>query len=284
MLKGGILIWLLAGVLSNPPKRVERAFAPPPAPAERFRVTTRNVPAARIAGVVMPARQQAKGTIFICHGWGARKELMYGWEWVRGQLGWNVVVFDFREHGQSSHSPRLCTLGFHEIWDVKAVVDYAEERGLAKPYVICGYSLGASVGLRWAAHDARVSGVLAVSPYRNGMLGSRQFVRSWLGIDPHGTGWTNGYVRMLRAVDLPTDVTRRNDLRLWIVAAEHDVFPVADQRAILDASPSPAALKRFFVIPGANHGTTWRWQGDARVPSHDRIIRDFLSESERGRK
>src|SRR5687767_3698554 len=242
MLKGGLIVWALVGLLSQPRERSEKNLPAPPAPFHRFTVTTDNVPPARLSGVVMPAKGRAKGTLFLCHGWGNRKETFYGWDWVRSELGWNVVVFDFREHGQSSHSPRLCTLGFHEIWDVKAVVDYAEERGLAKPYVICGYSLGASVGLRWAAHDARVSGVLAVSPYRNGMLGSRQFVRSWLGIDPHGTGWTNGYVRMLRAVDLPTDVTRRNDLRLWIVAAEHDVFPVADQRAILDASPSPAAL------------------------------------------
>jgi hypothetical protein len=50
--------------------------------------------------------------------------LWYGW--IRDRLGWNVIRFDFREHGQSSRAPLgLPTLGYHEIWDVKAVIDWA---------------------------------------------------------------------------------------------------------------------------------------------------------------
>jgi pimeloyl-ACP methyl ester carboxylesterase len=203
---------------------------------------------------------------------------MYGWDWVRDQLGWNIVVFDFREHGQSSHSPMICTLGFNEIWDVKAVIDHAQQQGLAEPYAICGYSLGGSVGLRWAAHDPRVKGVLAVSPYRNGLAATEQFLRGWLPLQ-YASGQVYVELRkMIGTVDLPTDVKKRNDLRLWIMVGENDIFPVSDQRAILSASPSPAKLKRLFVIPRAHHNNVWMWRGDEQVPSHDQIIRDFLDE------
>jgi hypothetical protein len=62
------------------------------------------------------------------------------------------------------------------------------------------------------------------------------------------------------------------------VCGEHDYFPPAQQRAILSASPSPANLKKLFVIPHGRHGNLWRWKGDKSCPSHDRIVRDFLDE------
>src|SRR5215213_9656090 len=76
----------------------------PPEPATLFSVATDNVPQAKIAGVVLPAAGNAKGTVFLCHGFGRRKEDLYGWNWIRRDLGWNLVAFDFREHGQSTHT------------------------------------------------------------------------------------------------------------------------------------------------------------------------------------
>jgi pimeloyl-ACP methyl ester carboxylesterase len=241
-------------------------------------VQTDNLPRASIAGVILPAQGKAKGTLFLCHGYGRSKEYLYGWEWIRRDLGWNLVIFDFREHGQSTHSRHLCTLGYHEIWDVKAVVDFAQQQHLAGPYAIYGNSLGASVGLRWAAQDARVSGVLAVSPFRNGLAAARQFVRARTGWDVSPFNLHPGYRRMLEMVDLPTDVSSRRDLRIWIMCGQYDVFPERDQRAILAASPAPPRLKRLFVIPGGTHNNLWGWRGDARVPSHDQIVREFLRE------
>lgn len=278
MIKGGLIAWLLVGMLSQPRERSDKNLPTPPAPFHRFTVTTDNVPPARIVGVVMPAKSKPRGTLFLCHGWGNRKECFYGWDWVRSELGWNIVVFDFREHGQSSHSPMVCTLGFHEIWDVKAVVDYAQRQKLAEPYAMMGYSLGGSVGIRWAAQDPRIKGMFAVSPFRNGLVGARQFLRAWMGFAPQTTSTNQNFMKMLETVDLPTDVSKRADMRLWIMVGQHDIFPPSDQRAILAASPAPASHKKLFVIPGGGHNWLWMWKGDANVPSHDQIIRDFLRE------
>lgn len=266
---------LLMMLLSQLPLHRQSSPTAPPEPAIRFSVLTDNVPQAQIAGVVLPAADKAKGTVFLCHGFSRRKEDLYGWDWIRRDLNWNLVAFDFREHGQSSRTMHLTTLGYYEIWDVKAVIDEAEKMGLAKPYVIYGTSMGASVGLRWAAQDSRVSGVIAVSPYRNALGAARNFFqqRLHLNVDLQG-GWSE----MLRQVDLPTDLAKRDDLRIWILCGQFDIFREADQRAILAASKSPARLKKLFVIPGGYHSSLWRWKGDDRMPSHDRIVRDFLAE------
>jgi pimeloyl-ACP methyl ester carboxylesterase len=251
----------------------------PPAPFVRFRVQTRNIPSASISGVILPAAGRARGTLFLCHGYGRSKETLYGWNWIRRDLGWNLVLFDFREHGRSTHSPRLCTLGYHEIWDVKAVVDLAEERGLAKPYAIYGHSLGASVGMRWAGMDGRIKSVLAVSPFRNGLVAARQYLRQRPGWEATLANTLPGYSRMLDTVDMSAAVAQRNDLRIWILCGEHDTFPAADQRAILAASPAPAVVKRLFVVPGGNHNNLWSWRGSGEVPGHDEIVTKLLAET-----
>lgn len=272
------LVAMLMMLLSQLPQHRKPVPPEPPQPAIKFSVATDNIPRAQIAGVVLPAAGKAKGTVILCHGFSGRKENLYGWNWIRRDLGWNLVAFDFREHGQSTHTFHLTTLGYHEIWDVKAVIDHAEQMGLARPYVIYGGSMGASVGLRWAARDPRISGVIAVSPYRNALGAAQQFFQQHLHLNLAERG---GWSDMLNTVDLPKDLSQRNDLRIWILCGEFDSFREADQRAILAGSTSPAAMKKLFVIPGGNHGNLWCWKGNDRVPSHDRIVRDFLAECAR---
>lgn len=266
---------LLVMILSQLPLKKPAPVIDPPAPFSRFMVPTENTPQAQIAGVVMPASRNARGTVFLLHGFSRRKEDLYGWNWIRRDLNWNLVAIDFREHGQSSRTFNLTTLGYHEMYDVKAAIDHAEKLGLAKPYVIYGSSMGAATGLRWAANDPRISGVIAVSPYRNGYAAAENFFkqRLHLNVDLQG-GWSD----IVRQVDLPTDLAQRDDLRITILCGQFDIFREADQREILKGSRSPARMKKLFIIPGGYHSNLWRWQGNDRVPSHDRIVREFLRE------
>ena len=275
-----LLVGVCAIAIVTPPTDAR----PPKGPYESFRIRTDNVPQAEIAGWVLPAANRPRGTMFLLHGWNNDKHRVVGWEWVRDREDWNLVMFDFREHGESTRSAELSTLGYHEIWDVKAVVDYAEGKGLAKPYVIYGRSLGAAVGLRWASMDRRIDGVFAVSPFKNAYLASQQLTASRLRMDflPSPFALHNGFRRMLEEVDIPRAVAARNDLRIWVLIGERDFFPESDQREILAASASPPELKRLVVAPGHDHRTVWRWPGDAQRPSHDAYLREFLQVSERG--
>ena len=273
------IVALFVALVSQLPLKRQPPPNPPPQPATAFRVRTDSAPAADIAGVVLPARGKAKGTVFLCHAYNRRKEDFYGLDWMRRELGWNLVAFDFREHGQSSRSVHLCSLGYHEIWDVKAVIDHAEKLGLPRPYVIYGASMGASVGLRWAARDSRVSGVLAVSPFRDGFRGAQQYLRGKFGVPLSARLMHRGYFDMISAVDLPNDLSSRDDLRVWIITGERDYWPVEDSRAILSGSGSPQSYKKLVVVPNGYHWNLWSWKGDRRCPSHDQVVRDFLRAS-----
>src|SRR5439155_24408206 len=143
--------------------------------AAEFRVTTNNVPQATIAGSLWRAQGKPRGTVFMCHGFGRSMWDFRGYQWVTEQERFNVVRFDFREHGQSSHSLCLPTLGYYEIWDLKAVIDWAEANHLEKPYLCYGHSMGAAIALRWSGQDHRISGVLAQSPFRNALDATHKF-------------------------------------------------------------------------------------------------------------
>jgi pimeloyl-ACP methyl ester carboxylesterase len=252
---------------------------PPASPTresdESFRVATPNIPRADIAASCWRAPAgKARGTVFMCHGFGRSMWDFRGYRWVTDQEHFNVVRFDFRGHGQSAPGLHLPTLGYYEIYDLKAVIDWAESQGLEKPYVCYGHSMGAAIALRWAGQDPRIQGVLAQSPFRNAESATHQFrpgdvrVRLASGVLVHG-----GLRRMLRTVDIPTAVAKRHDLMLWLTLGERDYFPQSDQRAILAASPSPPELKKFIVIPKTAHGGQWKWSGN------DPLIHSFLSAS-----
>ncbi|HYE19804.1 MAG TPA: alpha/beta fold hydrolase [Tepidisphaeraceae bacterium] len=282
-------------------------------PAGKFevvRVKTELEPRAEIDLWYLPAGRP-KGTLFVLHGYNNSKGWSQNLQWVRDREDWNVVMPDFRNHGASSRMLGPSTLGYYEIDDVQAVVDWAERRNLQRPFVIYGRSMGGSTGIRFAARDKRIEGVLAVSPFKNAELATRQMAEYAVRLaaaDRPGqsritaglkslvgkvaTGALESYLdgknplpekqrEMLRSVDVPTAVAARDDLRIWIMSGEQDSFPPADQRAILDASKSPAELKRLVVTPGTNHRNTWAYTGEdgKGVLGHDAFVKEFLKAS-----
>lgn len=240
-----------------------------------FRIKTDNIPQAEIAGWALPAKSQAKGTLFMCHGFRNNKDSFRWFDWIRDIEGWNVVAFDFREHGESTHGlTALPTLGYYEIWDLKAVIDWAEKQGYAKPYACYGVSMGASTALRWAGEDHRIVGVLAQSPFKNAWRGAQQFRIHFANL-PLGMlapAVIHGGLReMWKQVEIPDAVAKRSDLRLWITVGDQDFFPEADQREILTASKSPENMKRLIVRQNSRHSGAWAWK------ENNRTIVEFLN-------
>jgi alpha/beta superfamily hydrolase len=237
-----------------------------PGGREDFRVTTGGQPQADIAGFVLHAGFLPKGTIFFAHGWGCDKEMMFDcYNRVPQEYGWNAVFFDFRQHGQSSKSSPVgakffTTLGYFEVWDYKAVVDWAERRGLAKPYVCLGASMGAAISLRFAGQDSRIRAVFADSPYRTGLDAERVFHFPDFG----------EHRAMVEKVDLRVSAAQRRELQIYILAGENDWFPIAEQREVIDASRAPESCKHFVVVKGGGHANF------LGMPEHDRWLSQML--------
>lgn len=82
-----------------------------------------------------------KGTVLIFHGHGSCKSALIKEANEFYKMGYEVVLTDFRAHGNSDGE--VCTIGYDESKDVKAVYDYVKNTG-EKNIILFGISLGAA--------------------------------------------------------------------------------------------------------------------------------------------
>jgi fermentation-respiration switch protein FrsA (DUF1100 family) len=99
--------------------------------------------------------------ILVAHGYGDRRaEDFYA---LFASHGYGVVAWDFRAHGKSGGD--FTSLGYYEILDVKAALDFA----LAQPEVervgAWGGSMGAVTMIRAAAQYPQIEVLIADSPF-----------------------------------------------------------------------------------------------------------------------
>ena len=85
--------------------------------------------------------KNTKGTIILFHGHGSSKSGTIKEAEVFDSLGYNILLVDFRGHGNSDGT--ICSIGYNESKDVKAAYDYVESRG-EKNIILWGVSLGAA--------------------------------------------------------------------------------------------------------------------------------------------
>jgi pimeloyl-ACP methyl ester carboxylesterase len=89
--------------------------------------------------------REAKGTIIMFHGHGGNKAGILKEAESFFNLNYNVLMVDFRSHGNSSGN--ICTIGFYEARDVKAAYDYVGSTGETN-IILYGISLGAAAEMK----------------------------------------------------------------------------------------------------------------------------------------
>ena len=105
-----------------------------------------------------------KGTVLMFHGHGSNKSAVIREAKAFYSMGWNVLLTDFRAHGNSAGE--VCTIGANEAKDVKAVYEYAREKLQEKNIVIWGISLGASTTLHaMAQYNIKPNRVILEMPF-----------------------------------------------------------------------------------------------------------------------
>ncbi len=77
----------------------------------------------------------------------------------------NVVLFDFRRHGNSNG--KFCTYGFYEKYDVKKIIDFILQRNdfQNKKIALMGISMGAAIAIQTAVIDDRISCMIAENSF-----------------------------------------------------------------------------------------------------------------------
>lgn len=190
---------------------------------------------------------------FMAHGHHPRTLRIAGW--LRQRAG--LILLDLRGHGASRG---VCTLGWQEVRDVQAAVDWARALGYERVATL-GFSLGAAVVLRHAALYGGVDAVAAVSGpgrwYYRGTPGMRLI--HWLVLAPPGRALLRASrrARITRrgwAEPLPVDpATAASEITmpLLIVHGVSDhLIPVDHAREIDAAANGHATL---WVLPSFGH-------------------------------
>jgi hypothetical protein len=133
----------------------------------------RNAP---IAAMVLPAPEKSAGTAIFVHGitWTRYGMLKYMQPFI--DRGWHVVALDLAGHGDSPVGNKsVPAYGYHEKYDIDALVDWARDRfGPALPVILVGESMGAATVLQYAPMGApggtgaetwKVKAIIADCPY-----------------------------------------------------------------------------------------------------------------------
>lgn len=107
-------------------------------------------------------RPKAKANLVLCHGYKSSKEFLYGF--VDMFPDWNILMFDFRAHGQSEGG--MISIGCHEYKDVIAAARFMRpqkgDNNQELPLILLGISMGGASILKAAEMAPMLANVLII--------------------------------------------------------------------------------------------------------------------------
>lgn len=210
------------------------------------------------AWLVEPAGGLARGTIVLLHGVRMDKRASVPIALALSDAGYRALLVDLPGHGESAG--RYLTYGASETRDISAMLDALGASGVSLgPVGVYGFSYGAAVAIDMASRDARVRGVVAVSPfaslrevirdYRRKYLPALRFIPDgWFQQAVDDTAWFIGFdpdvsapVRNIGASLAPT---------LLIHGDADTQVPLRHSQTLLQAAAGRATL---LVLRGGTH-------------------------------
>ncbi|MGH9350704.1 MAG: alpha/beta hydrolase [Terriglobia bacterium] len=229
------------------------------------------------------------GTIIYCHGFHRTREEMLLMAVFGHQLGYDGLLFDFRNHGASGG--KVTSLGYWERLDAEAAATYALSQEKApRPVIIWGVSMGAAAALMAAAEDPQVNAVISDSTFlsfdrviqHHYHLVIQIVRRHWWWFPPlPAFPITNEVIAWSawRAHFKPSNFNLETAARqisprpiLFVAVRDDPRMPptIAQTLYPLDTSPS----RQMIVLPGHRHGEGFN---DARVP-YEKAVSNFLAQ------
>ena len=140
-----ILVPFLIMTLSIHPQRVRCRLTP-----SRFGLVYEDVfvesDGLRLHAWYIPGRNETGPVVLVAHGLGANKQNFLVHALDLNTIGYPVMIFDFRAHGDSEGY--TTSFGIREAEDVKAAHDWLVNRHPQRPVCALGYSMGGAAVAR----------------------------------------------------------------------------------------------------------------------------------------
>jgi dipeptidyl aminopeptidase/acylaminoacyl peptidase len=211
----------------------------------------------------------AAPAILACGGYRGRRSDLLGISSALWRAGFNVLLFDYRGHGDRSatEAPAPVTLGYRELADARAALDVVRDRFPGSPLGVIGYSMGAAVALMVAAREADVRAIVADSPFTS----LREIVRYRLGraAGRLASSWTqplgawivaladrrlhSGFHFHFSDVDPLRDASALTQPLLLVHGLDDREVPPEHSRHIAAAAERAGIPLESWFVPGASH-------------------------------
>ena len=136
-----------------------------PGPAAMAGQSVQTTDGVGVAGWYIPSGNgsgPAGPTVVLAHGHGANKSTMLGYAAVLHDE-YNVVIFDFRNHGQSGGTQT--TAGVAEQEDLRAVIEWVDANKEPEQIAVLGTSMGGAASLYEAVTDQNVDALILDSTH-----------------------------------------------------------------------------------------------------------------------
>ncbi len=208
-----------------------------------------------LSGWLLP-RPETDRVIILASGYRGRKPELLGACGYLWRQGFGVFALDLRGQGESQQE-RYLTMGYREVQDVLAAVDYVCFRIPGARVGVLGYSMGAAVAVMAAARDPRIRVVVADSGFAfQKDIVAHNFTRvthlpAWPFVDL-AEWWVERRAGFRPSWVCPADEIGKIAPRpvLIIHGVEDDLVPVEQARTLYRRAGDP---KELWLLEGAKH-------------------------------
>jgi fermentation-respiration switch protein FrsA (DUF1100 family) len=187
-------------------------------------------------------------SIILAHGLMDRKATMIQIvPWLH-EAGYNVILVDFRGHGESEKLPT--TIGREEALDIKAALNWLEAEGVADRVGGLGMSLGAASLVNAARQDPRLDALVLDSLFAE--WGDTDFARDYR-LSPD---W------LVPGVPRPVDIIKDLHLPLYIIHGTADIL--TDERHAYRLYEAASEPKLLWINDSGHAWSAWTYPVEYR--------------------
>ena len=191
----------------------------------------------RLSAIYTPSKNGA--IILLAHGYGGNRP-----EWLFAMLakeGYGVLAWDARAHGMSDGD--ISTVGYYEVLDVKAALNYVLAQPDVKHIGAWGGSMGGATMLRAAVQFPEIEAIVVDSPYSS-LEDTYNYLVPYPFINPlvkfFAELQTGIHIDDLRPVD---EIAKISPRPIFIIQGTGDkVVPPGTAEKLFDAASEPKYL------------------------------------------
>ena len=202
-------------------------------------------------GWFIPAKADAP-TLILIHGWSRNVERMMPYIRKLHPQGYNLLVFDARNHGSSTPTPRPTVGTFTD--DVLSAVEYLGEKVTSPEIGLIGLSIGGGASIAASGRDTRIKTAITVGALSSPIkVMTAQFEERHV---PQFVGkFLFAFMRLRYGLDFnkiaPSNLAPNAKAEVFLIHGENDeTIPLEQAKDLLAANPEKM---RLWVVPDKGH-------------------------------